>query len=519
MSASVREPHEAIGGALAYWDFKGGTMNLAHILLQSAPLYGDKALFRYNGTDYEFDAIQTQIHQLAHALRMRGVQRGDRVLLLAKNKPEWVVAMLGSLAVGAIVVPVNPALTAAELGYIVEHSEPSLVFVDTDLLASIEQCVPERLRAVFGDEQPDSFDLLLAQGIPQAEFAECEPQEPAVIFYTSGTTGRPKGVLLSHEALSAITEISGGNFQIRPDDKSIIPNSLSFIYPLMINCCACIRAGATIVLQDRFHPELVLRTIESERITIFMGVPTMYTMMLNWALGKDVDASSLRYCVAAGSSLSWNVVQQMQQTFGVTLYDLWGQTEGTPITSYDPATERQGRRDSCGRALPGCAVRIVDEDDRELPHGEVGEVLLKGPNVMLGYYKNLQATQETLRDGWVYTGDLGRLDADGYLYIVGRKRDMIIRGGANVYPVEIEETLYQHPAVLECAVVGTPDELYGETIKACIVTREAHQASAEELQDHCRQLLAEYKVPSAVAFMDELPKGPTGKILKRLLRV
>ncbi|MBV6274271.1 AMP-binding protein [Alcaligenaceae bacterium CGII-47] len=492
-------------------------MNLAHILLQSAPLYGDKALFRYNGTDYEFGTIQNQVHQLAHALRIRGVQRGDRVLLLAKNKPEWVVAMLGSLAVGAIVVPVNPALTAAELGYIVEHSEPSLVFVDTDLLASIEQCVPERLRAVFGDEQPDSFDLLLAQGIPQAEFAECEPQEPAVIFYTSGTTGRPKGVLLSHKALLAVTDIAIDTFRLRGDDRSLICGSLSFIYSIITNCFSCVRVGATVVLRDRFHPEHVLHSVGSERITVFMGVPTMFTMMLNWMQDKQVDTSSLRFLLSSGQSLPWSLALRVQERFGLPLYDFWGQTEGTPITGYDPSVEPQARPDSCGRTLIGCSVRIIDSHGHALPAESTGEVLLTGPCIMLGYYKNPQATQDTLRDGWVFTGDLGRLDADGYLYIVGRKRDMIIRGGANIYPVEIEEALYQHRAVAECAVIGIADEKYGEMVKACVVVQSGCVVSSEELQLHCRNLLAEYKVPAEIEFMVELPKGPTGKILKREL--
>ncbi|MDB5963320.1 MAG: hypothetical protein JWP59_4614, partial [Massilia sp.] len=417
-------------------------MNVAQILADAAPLFHGKPLFRYNGSDYAFGSVIDQTHRLAQAIRARGVQRGDRVLLLAKNKPEWIISALAVLAAGAILVPVNPALTAAEVAYIIEHSAPALVFTDEDLLGIVSAVAAPSTVFAFGGDGEQSWNSMVARGEPEGAFAECRPDDPAVIFYTSGTTGRPKGVLLAHQALVAITDLTSQNFRLQPSDSSLIPNSLSFIYPLMINCFSCIRSGATVVLQDRFHPEHALRAIEQQRITIFMGVPTMFSMMLNWAQDEQVDVSSLRFCVSAGSSLPINVVQRFKQRFGVTLYDLWGQTEGTPITTYNPATEPQGRPDSCGRALPGCAVRIIDDGGNDLPPVTVGEVLLAGPCLMLGYYKNPQATEDTLRNGWIYTGDLGKLDADGYLYIVGRKRDMIIRGGANIYPVEIEEALY-----------------------------------------------------------------------------
>jgi long-chain acyl-CoA synthetase len=492
-------------------------MNVAQILAEAAPLYRDKPVFRYNGNDHAFGSVIDQTHHLAQAIRARGVQRGDRVLLLAKNKPEWIISALAALAAGAVLVPVNPALTAAEVSYIVEHCAPALVFTDDDLLGIVSAAAAPSAVVVFGGAGDQSWNSVVAEGGPEHAFADCRSDDPAVIFYTSGTTGRPKGVLLAHQALVAITDVTCQNFQLQPGDSSLIPNSLSFIYPLMINCFSCIRSGATVVLQDRFHPEHALRAIEQQRITIFMGVPTMFTMMLNWAQDERVDLASLRFCVSAGSGLPWNVVQRFKERFGATLYDLWGQTEGTPITSYNPATEPNGRPDSCGRALPGCAVRIIDDGGNDLPPDTVGEVLLAGPNVMLGYYKNPQATEDTLRNGWIFTGDLGKLDADGYLYIVGRIRDMIIRGGANIYPVEIEEALYAHPAILECAVVGVPDELYGEAVKACVVTRTGQPVSAEVLQQHCGQRLAGYKIPSIVEFLDELPKGPTGKILKRML--
>jgi long-chain acyl-CoA synthetase len=492
-------------------------MNVAQVLAEAAPLYRHKPLFRYNGQELAFDAVIEQTHRLAQALRARGVQRGDRVLLLASNKPEWVVSMLAGLAAGAIMVPVNPALTAAEVGYVIEHSTPALVFADADLVGVVIGAAMPPSMVVFGGSGPDGWERVLAQGEAGGAFTECHPDDPAVIFYTSGTTGRPKGVLLAHRAVLAVTDLAMRNFHLQPGDSSLVCGSLSFIYTIITNSFSCIRSGATLILQDRFHPEHALRAIEQQRITVFMGVPTMFTMMLNWARDQQVNAASLRLCLSSGQSLPWSVAERVKQRFGATVYDFWGQTEGTPITGYNPATEPQGRPDSCGRALPGCAVRIIDDGGNELPADAIGEVLLAGPSVMLGYYKNPQATEDTLRNGWIFTGDLGKLDADGYLYIVGRKRDMIIRGGANIYPVEIEEALYAHPAIVECAVVGVPDELYGEAVKACVVTRTGQPVSAEALQQHCRQRLAQYKIPSIVEFVGELPKGPTGKILKRML--
>jgi long-chain acyl-CoA synthetase len=338
-----------------------------------------------------------------------------------------------------------------------------------------------------------------------------------VMFYTSGTTGRPKGVLLSHGAEIFTARMVADHFQLRPTDVSLIASPLSFIYPLAIDALASLTAGATIILLERFHPEHVLRAIERTRATIFMGVPTMYTMMLEWADGRDIDIASLRFCISAGQYLTWSVANRFKARFGVAIYDLWGQTEGTPITSYCPSLEPEGRPGSCGRALPGCGVRIIDTDGRDVGAEIVGEVLLTGPNQMLCYYRNPAATAATVRDGWIHTGDLGRLDADGYLYLVGRQRDLIIRGGANIYPSEVEEAVYGHAAVLECAVIGVPDERYGERVKAFVVVRAGMALAETDLLAHCRRRLADYKLPAVVAFVDDLPKGPTGKILKRVL--
>ena len=496
-------------------------MNLAKQLEISGSLYGAKPLFRFSGVDFAFDEIMCQVSLCAGLFAAAGVRPGDRVLLIAKNRPEWIVTLLATLKIGGIVVPVNPALTTNELAYIAEHSEPSLIVTDQDLLEVVEPCAINGQVLVFptdGSVHPLSWWDALSQSRSITDFVETADGDAAAIFYTSGTTGRPKGVMQSHASLWSTAQITARTFDIQRQDVSLIPNSLSFIYPMVINGFGCMLAGATIVLQARFHPELAMRAIESERVTIMMGVPTMFAMMLNWLEGNTFDSRFLRLGVSAGSSLAWSIAERFEAKFGAPLFDLWGQTEGTPITSYDPRRDRMGKPDSCGRALDPCRVRVVDEHGSDLAPNVVGEVLLFGPNTMLGYYKNPQATSEVMRDGWVYTGDLGKLDELGYLYIVGRKRDMIIRGGSNIYPVEIEDILYRHAGVLECAVVGVPDELFGEQVKAYVVVKNEHSVLVSDLDASCRANLADYKVPCLFEFVTELPKGPTGKILKRLLK-
>ncbi|HUF82261.1 MAG TPA: long-chain fatty acid--CoA ligase, partial [Burkholderiales bacterium] len=379
--------------------------NLSSLFTRAQPLYSTQPLLRHAGRSVTHAELNAAVDRLTGRLRAGGLRPGERFLLLAANRPQWLAALLAALRVGAIVVPVNPALTATEVGYMVEHAAPKAGVVD----AALERLLPPgadfpRIRL------PVDWESALA-GAPDTAVHPCLERDPAIMFYTSGTTGRPKGALLGHGAERLTADLVASHFRIGPQDVSLIASPLSFIYPLVIDCLACMRAGATVVLQERFHPERALRAIEEERATLFMGVPTMFTMMLEWADGRDVDLSSLRFCISAGQNLPWHVARRFRERFGVVVYDLWGQTEGTPITSYDPAIEAEGRPESCGRALPGCAVRVLDDAGRELPAGEVGEVLLSGPGVMLEYYRNAAATAETLRAGWIHTGDLGKLDA------------------------------------------------------------------------------------------------------------
>lgn len=493
-------------------------MNICELLVRRASEYAQKPLLYFGGSSMAYGAFVEQVNRWSGMLTRLGIGDGDRVVLLARNKPEWLASFFGALGAGAIVVPINPELTPAEVGYIMDHAEPKMAVVDTDLVASLRQTrhQPRVVELTAETGRTSEWNQLVAASAPM-HWKPRVDADPALIIYTSGTTGRPKGATLSHGNVIAVSTIVAEQFGITPQDITLSSGPLAFLYPLAFNCLGSFRNGASVILQERFHPKHALRAIEQSGVTIFMGVPTMYTMMLNWAEKEEVDVSSLRLCVSAGASLPWNLCVRFKERFRVPIYDLWGLTEGTPITSYDPSVEPGSRPGSCGRVLPGCQVRIEDNKGRILPPDEIGEVVASSPAVMSGYYKNPEATMAMLRNGWMYTGDLGKLDADGYLYIVGRTRDMIVRGGAKVYPAEVEDVLYGHPAVAECAVIGIPDEVFGEKVKAFIVVKPGQAVNAVEIRQHCRKSLAEYKNPDEIMFSTQLPKGPTGKILKRVL--
>ncbi len=493
-------------------------MNIAQIFWNSRPSFANKPVLIVDGKDVSFDDLAGRVQRLTGVLRSRGVGAGDRVILAMNNCTEWLASFLAVVGSGAICVPTNPGLRPPEMCNIVNHCEPKLAILDAELVGYFEQAKVTFDGIVRGGGGANDWWTVVDAASPDPFVAEVNDSDPALIFYTSGTTGVPKGVLLSHGAETFAAQMVAKHIAVTPSDRSIVMGSLAFIYPLIINALASISGGASVVLQDRFHPQLVADAVREHRVTIMMGVPTMYVMLMNYAdANKDCDLSSLRLAFSGGASLPDALVKRGKASLGFNIFDLWGMTECTPVTTFDPKREKAGQPDSCGRALPGCAFKIVDDDLKECPVGTIGEIMLTGPLIMTGYYKNPAATAETLIDGWVRSGDLGMTEKDGFLYIVGRKKDLIIRGGANVYPVDVEEALYTHEGGGACAVIGKPDDVFGETVKAYVV-RKMNGLSVTELIEHCKAKLADYKVPSEIEFIDELPKGPTGKVLRRELR-
>ena len=492
-------------------------MNVADILTGCASHYATKPLFLHPAESDGYREFADGVSRLTSALGLMGAKRGARVVLLAGNHPQWLACFFATVATGAAAVPINPALAAPEVRTIIAHCEPVIAIAQEEFVPLLQGTGCQMAHCILGSSGIAQWRHIAPSNMEQR--AEMQADDPALIYYTSGTTGKPKGVVLSHGAVLFGTKMFARHLQISPSDRSLVTGSMAFILHLILNVLSSMTGGAGIVLLDRFHPELAVEAIERHKVTLLMAVPTAYVMMLNWLEeNRSYDISSIRCAITAGASFPAALYQRARQRLGFPVFDLWGMTECAPMTTYDPAIDREGRLDSCGRPLPESHIRIVDDGLHDLAVGEVGEVLLRSPAMMSGYFRNPQATAETVVDGWIRSGDLGKVDRDGFLYIVGRKKDLIIRGAANIYPVDVEEVLYAHPAVGECAVVGVPDEIFGETVKAFVVLKNGTLATADELLEHCRRNIAEYKVPSRIEFAASLPKGATGKILRRALR-
>jgi long-chain acyl-CoA synthetase len=366
---------------------------------------------------------------------------------------------------------------------------------------------------------PGDFEQLLSGAPAASEDAEREPSDTAVILYTSGTTGTPKGAELTHANMLENCR-HGGTELVRVSERDVILGALPLFHSFGQTCCMnnAVRAGACLTMIPRFDPGKALEIIQRDQVTLFEGVPTMYHAMLNHPERERYDVSSLRTCVSGGSAMPAEVMRGFERAFGCVVLEGYGLSETSPVASFNHL-DREHKPGSIGTPINGVEMKVVDEDDNELPPGEVGEIVIRGHNVMKGYWNRPDATAEVMRDGWLHTGDMARVDEDGYFFIVDRKKDMIIRGGYNVYPREIEEVLYEHEAILEAAVIGVPDPGMGEEVGAAVVLRPGAEASADEIRSFVKERVAAYKYPRHVWFTDELPKGPTGKVLKRELRV
>jgi len=490
-------------------------VNLGNVFWDSAPRFKSRVVVHYNDVSVTHDEMADQTYRLTAVLRERGIGRGDHVILAMNNSIDWLISLFAILGTGAVVVPINPGLRPREMCNIAKHCRPSLAIVEAELEGHFSDAANAFPRLVRGGNA-DEWRHCIEKAEPVAFVADVDAGDPALIFYTSGTTGVPKGVVLSHGAEIAAATATVDHIGIGPADKAMVMGSLAFVYPLVINALSAMAGGASIVLLERFHPQLAADAIERHGVTIMMGVPTMYAMLMDYTDQNPHNLSSVRCAFSGGASLTEALCVRARDK-GLELLDFWGLTECTPAATFDPRRDRRRRPESCGRAMPGISVKIVDDALNELPVGEIGEVMLAGPVVMTEYYLNPVATQETLIDGWIRSGDLGKVDKEGYLYLVGRKKDLIIRGGANIYPIDVEDILYAHEDVSECAVVGKPDPVFGETVSAYIVSKSG-TLTAQDLVEHCREHLADYKIPSDIIFMRELPKGPTGKILHHELR-
>ncbi len=470
-----------------------------------------------------YDTLAAGAARLAALLIRAGVRPGDRVLLIAPNVPEFGIGYLGILAAGATVVPLNPLLKPDELQYILDDSGArAAVCLDLSLpaLSAARQGRPVpviALNAPFsGAVAGDGSLVAPPPDLVPAGAVQAALDDVAVCLYTSGTTGRPKGALLTHGNLLAnlrsfrqVLDLSGIDVFL-----AVLPlfhaygGTVLFLMPLSV--------GATIVLEPRFSPDVVLQSIGEYRCTFFAAVPSMFALMA--AQPKPpLDFSAWRFCVSGGAPLPVAILEAFETRFGIPIYEGYGPTECAPVLTVNPP-DGVRKVGTVGPPIPDVELRIVDDHDRPLPVGEVGEIVARGPNVMQGYLNRPEESAEALRGGWYHTGDLGRVDADGYYTIVERKKDLILVGALNVYPSEVELVLASHPAVREAAVVGVPDLTRGEVPKAYVVLRDGATASAADLVKWCRARLANYKVPRSVIIAPDLPRTATGKVHKPTLR-
>jgi long-chain acyl-CoA synthetase len=488
--------------------------NLAEFLAETARRHPDRPALRL-GTDVtSYAELDDRSARAAALLRDLGVRPGDRVALMLPNVPEFVVLYYGILRAGGIVVPMNPLLKARETDYHLDDSGARLLFEWH--LAPGEGALGAAAAGVRHlAVEPDAFAALLAGYEPDPEPAVAADDDVAVLLYTSGTTGRPKGAALTHAGLRHNTRVNATTVQrVGPDDVVVGCLPLFHIFGQTCTMNVAVYAGASLTLIPRFEPQAVLDAIARDRATVFEGVPTMYATLLLHPGAADADVSTLRMCISGGASLPVEILHGFERRFGCMVLEGFGMSETSPVVSFNHP-DRPRKAGSIGTPIEDVEVRLLDDKGRDVPEGEVGELAVRGPGLMKGYWNRPAETAAAVPDGWLRTGDLARRDQDGYLYIVDRKKDLIIRGGYNVYPREVEEVLHEHPAVGLAAVVGVPDERLGEEVGAAVVLRPGARATAEELRDFAKERLAAYKYPRRVWLVDALPTGPSGKILKR----
>jgi len=498
-------------------------LNLGTILLANATEQPEATVIRAGDRSLTYGELDRSARGVASSLRERGVAPGDKVALLVPNVPEFSVAYFGILYAGATVVPINVLAAAPEVTYFLEDSGARVLVVHPLFEeAGREGARPldaEVLLAVPGDD-PDTIGKL-AQADPCDEPHKTAPDDTAVILYTSGTTGKPKGAELTHSNLLLNCSVVVPKLMPeRPSDGAhraigALPLFHSFGQTVIQN--GMIAAGGSFTLLARFTPEEAFEVIERDRLSIFAGVPTMYFALLHHEGARAYDVSSLKGCMTGGAPMPVEVMGAFEEKFNVVIQEGFGLSETSPIASFT-TLDKPRKTGSIGYPVWGVEMCIVDDDDNRLPSGERGEICIRGHNIMKGYLNRPDANAETLKNGWFHSGDIGYRDEDGCYFIVDRKKDMILRGGFNVYPREVEEVLYEHPDVVEAAVIGVPHESHGEEVKAVVSLGPDGKASEDDLREFCKDRLAAYKYPRIVEVIAELPKGPTGKILKRELR-
>ena len=514
-------------------------LNLAMVIEDSAFKRPDREAIVLGGTRLTYAQLNALACQVANGLKARGVGPGDKVALCSPNLPLFPIVYFGALKAGAVVVPLNPLLSAPEFAYHLKDSDtkaffcfegtPELPVGQTGFTGFTEAGTCEHFILMTTDpaasppnERSITLGMLMAQQPPTYQTVDTDPNDTAVLLYTSGTTGKPKGAELTHSnmLLNALISRDLYRLALREENVALVSLPLFHVFGMTVVQNALLYEGATLVMLPRFEPGAALDLIVKEKVNFFSGVPTMYWAMLATARAKQMDVSAitshLRLCISGGSALPVELLHDFERTFGVAILEGYGLSETSPVVCFNQL-EFPRKPGSIGRPVAATEMRIVDDNDQPPQGDEPGEIVIRGHSVMKGYYKRPEATAEAVRGGWFHTGDIARVDEDGYYYIVDRKKDLIIRGGYNVYPRELEEVLMTHPAVSLAAVIGVPHPALGQEVKAYIIRKPDATITVEEVSAWCREHMAAYKYPRFIEFRETLPMTATGKVLKREL--
>ncbi len=503
-------------------------MTIGELVEKQAKKFGDKVFLYWEDMTVTYEQLNKITNKVANMLYKLGIRKGDKVSVYLPNMPEYVYLYLGIPKLGAVIGPVNALFKPREVQFVVNHSEAKILITIPKLMAIVDEVrnqLPLLKNVIIIGESLENtlnFEELMDEASDAAppSVQINEKEDPAAILYTSGTTGFPKGVLQTHFNIKRNAEMIIEAMHPTPDYRFMLILPLFHVNAQIVTVMAPLTLGGSCVLTPGFSATKHWEIVEKYRVSTFSAVPTVLAVLLR-VPHENLDLSSLKFVICGAAPLPITVMKEFEATFNCKVVEGYGLTEGTCASSVNPMpTETEDRRKigSIGIPLPSTEMKIVDEKGNDVPPGTKGEIIIKGDNVMKEYFKNPEANKETLKNGWLYTGDIGYMTEDGFFYIIDRKKDMIIRGGENIYPREIEEVLYAYPGVSLAAVIGANDEIYGEVPKAFVVMKEGVTATKDEIIAHCKKNLADFKVPKYVEFRDDLPKNPTGKIMKVPLR-
>jgi len=501
-----------------------GPSNL-RLLLEERVSRASSKRFLFSESDsrqFTYAEFNDAVNRVAGMLQALGITKGDVVSLLLPNSAEYIMAYFACWKLGAIAGPVNSLLKAHEISFVLSNSEAKALLLSSQYSSVVEDIRGElptlQLVVSFDDEIDATRTFTKAKSTASPDVKEIVPDDEAIIIYTSGTTGKPKGCLLTHGNLIANAKQISEWLRFTPSDRLLTVMPLFHMNAVSVTTVSALYAGGSTVVSPKFSASRFWQIISDYQITSFGSVATMLSMLLSsYADGvpEGLKTDQLRFAMCGSAPVPAEVLKRFEETFNCLVVEGYGLSESTCRSTFNPPDERR-RPGSCGLPI-GNEMRVVDEEDREVGDGALGEIVLRGENILKGYYKNPSATATAFRKGWFHTGDIGYRDKDGFYYIVDRKSDMIIRGGENIYPREIDEVLYQHSSIAAAAVIGIPDHLYGEEVAAFVVVKDNATVTEEEMVEFCRQRLADYKCPKTIRFVKEIPKGPTGKLLKREL--